>query len=181
MELIKVDSTKLKIILTPSDMTDRGLTATGFDYADTASKRAFWDILDKAKEETGFDACHGRLYVRFFPSTDGGGELYITKKMRFEKSDGNSKENVTVIGFGSSEELIQLCGRLRADGFESPSDLYLYNGNYFLVLHELTDELYISEYGISLRDVSLCVSILKEHGKLLCESKTVETFCEIFV
>lgn len=79
MELILIDSSKLKIILTKNDLDTLNINVEDMDYSNTASKRVFWELIEKAKTETGFNADKSKLYVQLFPSIDGGCEMFITK------------------------------------------------------------------------------------------------------
>ena len=79
MELILISSSKLKIMLSDADMEKYDLTAETVDYDNTATRRAFWSILDDAKNETGFDAASDRLFIQMYPSKDGGCEMFVTK------------------------------------------------------------------------------------------------------
>lgn len=79
MEVLKINSAKLKIMLTFDDMIEYGLCADKIDYNDTSTKRSFWKILDKARELSGFDTEGDKVLIQFYPSKDGGCELFITK------------------------------------------------------------------------------------------------------
>lgn len=79
MELILIDSSKLKIILTKNDLDTLNINVDDMDYSNAASKRAFWELIEKAKTETGFNTDKSKLYVQLFPSIDGGCEMFITK------------------------------------------------------------------------------------------------------
>ncbi len=192
MELIKVNSLKLKIILTPFDIEHLGLDTNGGDCEESLSMRAFREILDKAKEQTGFESGASQLYVQFYPSKDGGGEMYITRKS-IHMGEGNIRHigdggtfdirSTYITVFKSSENLIALCRRLHGDRFTGTSMLYNCAGKYFLVLNGISDEnfnTYLAEYGKAFVSDSLRLAFLEEHGNLLCENNTVETFCEIF-
>lgn len=79
MELLLISSSKLKVTLSESDMQSYSLTCDTLDYDNTETRRAFWDIFDVAKHETGFDAASDRVFIQVYPSKSGGCEMYITK------------------------------------------------------------------------------------------------------
>ncbi len=192
MELIKVNSLKLKIILSPIDVEELGLKNENIDCEESLSMKAFREILEKAKEQTGFESGYARLYVQYYPSKDGGGEMFITRRsLHFSDSkvlhiNDESSFNISstyITFFNSSENLISLCKRLKADNFKGKSVLYSCMGKYIIVLNGKSDEnfnTYLSEYGKSFVSDNLRLAFLNEHAKILCESQTVETFCEIF-
>jgi negative regulator of genetic competence, sporulation and motility len=79
MELIRIGDSKLKITLTSDDMTQYDLDCDTMDYDNSETRKAFWDILDHAKQITGFDAAGDRVFVQLYPSKKGGCEMYVTK------------------------------------------------------------------------------------------------------
>ena len=79
MELILINDTKLKIMLTREDMTRYDLDCASADYDSTETRRAFWSILDEAKHRTGFDAARDRVFIQLYPSREGGCEMFVTK------------------------------------------------------------------------------------------------------
>ncbi len=79
MELILINDTKLKIMLTREDMTRYDLDCESADYDNTETRRAFWSILDEAKHRTGFDAARDRVFIQLYPSREGGCEMFVTK------------------------------------------------------------------------------------------------------
>lgn len=207
MELIKVNSVKLKIILTPSDMTELGITENQLDYSSASSKKAFWDILDRAKSLVSFDTKGDRLYVQFYPSKDGGGEMYVTRKAHILPQDRQEKSTYRrkyfakrkgegyIVSFEDTENIIALCARLKNTGFDGSSTLYFHDGVYYLKLTEKSmptftqnekcadnpeEKFFICEYGDTFFADKVRCAFLEEHAKKLCSDKTVETFCEIF-
>ena len=79
MELHLIGVNKLKVTLTPDDMSQYALTCDTIDYDNTTTRRAFWDILDKARSRTGFDAASDRVFIQVYPNKSGGGDMYVTK------------------------------------------------------------------------------------------------------
>ena len=79
MELILINDTKLKIMLTEEDMVRYDLDCDCANYDNTETRKAFWNILDEAKHQTGFDAASDRVFIQLYPSKEGGCEMYVTK------------------------------------------------------------------------------------------------------
>jgi len=192
MELIKINSSKLKIILTADDITELGLGSDNKDCEESLSMKSFRDILEKAREQTGFTSGDSRLYVQFYPSKDGGGEMYVTKKqfqnhVYYEKNFGDSAkvpESSTYIAVITSfETLLLLCKRLNNDNYIGESSLYSYNDKYILILcgHSYSNYYtYLSEYSECSVANSIKLAFIEEHASLIYKNTTVETFCEIF-
>lgn len=78
MEFLLIGDSKLKIIMTDEDMAIFNLN-TGADYASASYRRAFWKVLDLAKEEVGFDPDGDKVLIQFYPVKSGGCEVFVTK------------------------------------------------------------------------------------------------------
>ncbi|MCL2212401.1 MAG: adaptor protein MecA [Oscillospiraceae bacterium] len=79
MELLLISDSKLKVMLSPRDMAQYELTCENIDYDNTETRRAFWNILNEAKHQTGFDAAADRVFIQVYPSKGGGCEIFVTK------------------------------------------------------------------------------------------------------
>lgn len=200
MELILISSSKLKIMLSDADMEKYDLTAETVDYDNTATRRAFWSILDDAKNETGFDAASDRLFIQMYPSKDGGCEMFVTKlgtlcgeeppfsperkraKTLPSKSEEKTKERLSVYSFESLEWLLKVCRRLLRVKWRGRSKAYrAYDGRCYLFLYErgearplLTKFSFLGEYGVCEHAETVALYI-KEYASPLCESAAVET------
>ena len=78
MELIPINSSKLKIMLDENDMKEYNIG----DQADCASSEtrvAIRHILDRVKEQIGFDTEGSEIFVQLYTSKKGGCELFVTK------------------------------------------------------------------------------------------------------
>lgn len=104
MELILINDTKLKIMLTREDMTRYDLDCENVDYDNTETRRAFWSILDEAKHRTGFDAARDRVFIQLYPSREGGCEMFVTKVGLLSAGEQRTAKNacadnaVTMVG-----------------------------------------------------------------------------------
>lgn len=99
MELIVISDKKLKIILDDGELASRGIALDelecederyadekretnekhGIDEKRSIAKAALRGILDEARDKTGFDASHAKVYIQLYPSRGGGCEIYVTK------------------------------------------------------------------------------------------------------
>lgn len=79
MELIRISESKLKVMLTSEDMRQYELNAADLDCEDSETRQAFRCILEKAKNQTGFDTHNYRIFIQAYPCRGGGCELYVTK------------------------------------------------------------------------------------------------------
>jgi negative regulator of genetic competence, sporulation and motility len=77
LELINVN--KIKIILEPEDLTKFDLSFDGLNYNELSTRQVFWEVMNVAKQRTGFDIDGSKLLVEAFPEPAGGFALYVTK------------------------------------------------------------------------------------------------------
>lgn len=110
MELILISSNKLKIMLTNEDMARYALDAETADYDNTATRRAFWSILDDAKNQTGFNAAGDRVFIQLYPSKEGGCEMFVTKMGLFCSLDEDRKKSVSLLNGKSTKTLVERLG-----------------------------------------------------------------------
>ncbi|MBQ8432350.1 MAG: adaptor protein MecA [Clostridia bacterium] len=78
MELIRISSSKLKIMLTPTDMCHFELNNDCIGDDNEKTRRAFRHLMTEIKKQTGFDADDNHISIQYFPSREGGCEMFIT-------------------------------------------------------------------------------------------------------
>ncbi len=198
MELILINSGKLKIMLTDDEMKKYDLDTDTIDYDTTSTRRAFWSILDDAKTQTGFDAASDRVFIQLYPSKKGGCEMYVTKlgeacqppravknsrgvHMVTERHE-SGRERLVAYSFDAMETMLSVCRRLLFIGWHGSSQSFRdRGGRCFLFLSTALcggigylDRLsFIGEYGTfeNPKRLGLYVS---EHGSCICENGAVE-------
>ena len=171
MNIILISDDRLKVVLTDRDLSGYGIRIEDIDYGNTETKRVFWTILDKAKNETGFDAALSRIFIQIYPDSRGGCEMYVSrigdKKSSRSRTDGvrcaiggeSDGETVEyVYRFGGLDALISACRILVSSGFRGFSSAYACgmepDSEFYLIIKvALEDEermvLYLAEYGES--------------------------------
>lgn len=92
MELILISDSRLKIMLTAEDMRLHGITCDTLDKSSITSRKAFWNILDEAKLQTGFDPAGSKLFVQMYPSKTGGCELFVTRLGSKDPADKDKRK-----------------------------------------------------------------------------------------
>lgn len=208
MELKLLSENKLKIVLTNEDMAKMDITCEEMDYdGDTNTKRVFWEILDYAKRQTGFDAASGPVAIRVEDKKDDGCSILVTKtgaykRKRAHEHEGHSGASYTrsysplytsakkkrlIYMFEDSDGLLEACRQLTLAGYDGKSDIFASEhfenaeGRYYLYIednHERSLSL-ISEYGLLINNPIFACS-LDEHAKKILSSDAVQTFAELF-
>ena len=209
MDLIKISDSKLKIMLTPSDMTYYDLHNDSVSFADAHVRRVLRRLLSDAREQTGFDGDMTRLYVQMYPCADGGCELFISKP---EEADAQTdacfsspmlpsptiqsralrgKErhgpDMCAYSFTSLKDVISTCKRLLAIGFPGKSTLYADQKNlYYLLLRDFTaPSLYSPDEYCFLgeygvrENARIIQTCIGEYGMLICEDNAVQIMSKL--
>lgn len=208
MDLIKISDTKLKIMLTSSDMTHYDLHNDTMNIADHHVRNVLRQLLRDAKEKTGFDIDISRLYVQMYPGCDGGCELFITAPendqdygnrcaLPVPSPSSNQKPlsvrnerffpDMCTYSFFKLEHLISVCKRLALVGFSGSCNAYVdHKRTYYLLLYDFsTPSLYaideycfLSEYGYRENSRSM-QGYLSEYCTMICKEKAVQVFSEL--
>ena len=177
MELILINDSKLKIMLTPSDMKEYDISCESVDYRQTETRRAFWCILDEAKHRTGFDAASEKVYIQMYPSKEGGCEMYVTK-LGFSTSDESIDIEENDVGelayhFASLDPLLRVCHRLDSLGLGEIGEAWRAEDEYYLLIAPphgeiITDRFaFLSEFGKKC-DAKAIKTYVSEYGSLIC-------------
>lgn len=85
MKLYRLGENEIRIHLTEEDLDAFEITTKEFDYDSTKGRRVIWELFDRAKEETGFDAAKEKVYIQLYPKNDGSIELFVTKLEKEEE------------------------------------------------------------------------------------------------
>ena len=158
MELILISDSKLKVMLSAEDMEKYELDCDNMNYDNTETRSAFWQILDEAKHQTGFDAARDRVFVQVYPSKCGGCEMYVTKISSIPGLSGElaeagasrlaplaasagkglvvTKTRTVMYIFGGLDDMLSVCRRLASVGYSGQSDAYRCGDGYALMINE---------------------------------------------
>ena len=208
MDLIRISDTKLKIMLTSSDMTHYDLHNDSISISDQHVRSVLRRLLEDVKEETGFMHDMSRLYVQMFPCVDGGCELFISKPdtaVDCEQSCGLPVLSVTAkqgralrtterrgfdmcaYSFEKLEYLIAVCKRLASVGFCGKSHAYIDKSRtYYLVLSDFPPPslyspdtyCFLGEYGIR-ENARAIQAYLCEYCNEICKDSAVQMLMQL--
>ena len=199
MELIRISDSKLKIMLTPMDMRQFELSTDNFYDDSEKMHRSFRLLLDEVRRQSGFEADDHRISVQYFPSREGGCEMFISN-LSGERDRGTCaltpaqeiKPATRTRGsfcrsfayrFEGLDELLSVCRRLLPMDYITASSAYRDDtGRYYLILNTyaaspfaMPEELYfVVEYG-SIENAAQLRLYLAEHGAVVCAEDAVGT------
>ena len=195
MELKLISENKLKITLTNEDMAALDITYEDMNYyGDTSTKRVLWEILDKAKRQTGFDAASGGVVIQVQEKKNEGVLIFVTKT-ESQKSEqyptyaksyrknyipGTKKKRLLYM-FESSDHLFEACRQLMIVGYGGKSDIFADDDKYYLYIEDNREQCLdmISEYGFFINNPFFSF-YLDEHAKKIISADAVQTFAGIF-
>ena len=152
MELIRISDSKLKVMLTPTDMRQFELCADNFYDDSEKMHRSFRLLLDEVRRQSGFEADDHRISVQYFPSREGGCEMFISNLSLERESttcaltpaQGMHPATRTrgsfcrsfAYRFDGLEELLSVCHRLLPLDYISASSAWRDDvGRYYLILN----------------------------------------------
>lgn len=195
MEILKISDNKLKVMLTEADMKKYSLKACELDYNDSVNRRKFWGILDDIKSLCGFNVEGDKVLIQFYPSKDGGCEMFITKLgvlSRAAEKNISRSDRLTMLSslrvlykFYSLENLAAACGLLNDEDCPSSSDLFFGEGGELYL--EITERGSASSAGLSSYERLLEFServdkalypYITEHCKRITKGNAVEVICK---
>lgn len=199
MELIRISDSKLKIMLTPTDMRNFELCTDNFCDDSEKMHHSFRLLLDEVKRQSGFEADDHRISVQYFPSREGGCEMFISNlsgerdraTCALTPAQGMQPATRTRGSFCRSfayrferlDDLLCVCRRLLPMDYITASSAYRDDaGRYYLILNTFAaspfatpEELYfVVEYG-HLENAAQLRLYLSEHGAVVCAEDAVGT------
>ena len=85
MELIRINDRKLKIMLTPSDMSHFEMNAERLGEDTEQMRRSFRMLMKEVRRKIAFELDDRRVSVQYFPSREGGCEMFISCSLQEEQ------------------------------------------------------------------------------------------------
>ncbi len=207
MELIRISDHKLKIMLTPSDMRHFEMNNIQFGEEVSDLRRSFRLLMHELRDEIGFDADDNRISVQYFPSREGGCEMFISNlepapadspKCLLPRAKGTLEGLPSTLpaerfrreyayAFSELHHLQTACRRLKERGYIGESSAFRdTGGTYYLFLsflaasaYTMPEELhFMTEYG-RLENADRLRLYIREHGHSIVSEGAVQTLAEL--
>ena len=188
MELIIIDESKVKVMLSPIDMRHFELNASDMDYENRHTRMALKAILQEVRQKSGLDVTGDKMLVQVYPSRDGGCEMFITRlsppsgNCAFPKSLTLLSAQNSVFRFDNFEHLLAVCRALHKSGYELESAVYQKeDGVWYLHLQENCQKSekgtfgalsFALEFGEYFGE-SIALAYIKEHFSCVIEKDAV--------
>ncbi|HHV60581.1 MAG TPA: adaptor protein MecA [Clostridiaceae bacterium] len=209
MKIEKVGENKIKISITDNDLEERNIDINSLNYNSLAAQELFWDLMEQAETEFGFNATNAQIVIEAAPETDGGFVVLITKmdeeddfesinnyikdklstkkNVRIKRKRPDSKVYTAVLlySFKSFDDMCSLCRVIPKDRLGS-SSVYKYRDTYYLMItlkgfsSGCDLELMLSEYGNRILNINFYEGFLNEHGTVIIPDNAVEIINSYF-
>lgn len=196
MKIEKLAEDKIKITITIDDLAARNIDLYSFMYNSPESQDLFWDVMNEAEKEYGFNVDDSMIYVE--ASTSGGGNftLIVTKTkekpvVKFNTSKQQAKENIKlkrkkmpyfikhgIFKFETFEDVCSYCKTVDNNAVVN-SSLYKMDDNYYLAA-EIMPTTSILEYATIVKNPTLSLAKLMEYGNVIIESDVLSVINEHF-
>jgi adapter protein MecA 1/2 len=208
MKIERVSDNIIKVTISLNDLEERNIDLSSLNYNSPAAQELFWDMMEQAEIEFGFNVSESQLIIEPTPDSDEGFIITITKldedgdfesiqkyiKNRFKKTDVRVKKKgrrllstLMIYSFNCFEDLGDLCKKLQ-DVYSGDSTLYKYRNTYYLVLTRSSFnvsnprifEALLGEYGRKVANVNFYEGYLNEYGTKIAEYNAIEVLNKYF-
>lgn len=204
MRIERVGENKIRIFVSYDDLEERDIDLDAFNYNSPETQELFWDLMEQAEIELGFEAQESQLCIEAVSDVDHGFVITITRidednefesiqkfiKNRYKKKDLSVKKKTPAVcstlliyAIDSFDDLCRLCSTINPI-YAGRSKVYALDGAYYLVLDSFEGnisnqkmfESVLSEYGDKMSNVDFLEGYLNEYGRLIMAKNAVEYF-----
>lgn len=208
MKIERIGDNIIRVTITYNDLEDKDIDLDMLNYDIPAAQEFFWDLMEQAEDQLGFDLSDSQLIIEPVSDFNDGFVITITKidedgefesihkyiKSRLKKSDLRVKRKgrkictpLVIYSFELLNDVCALAGKLEKI-YSGDSSLYKCGDTYYLVLTRSglapSDtgmfELTMNEYGIRIANVSFYEGYLNEYGEKVIENNALEILKEFY-
>ena len=197
MKFEKLSEYKLKITMSNKELENSNGDLDSFMADPSVARKSFLDILNKAKEEVGFNV--GNNKIRIDAKCQYNGDFIFTvtklipkkkniKKVKPQKINSNTKENCLIYSFYDIEHFFTFCNFLKKQRinkiqlFSKVVELYKLQNKYYLVCNKINNDyehiakIYscITEFGNFYSTQEIMAVMLKERGILVIKNNAIQ-------
>lgn len=203
MQIEKLNENKIRIILNLKDLEENNIDLHSFMASSIESQDLFYNMLDKAEREIGFETKNYKLMIEAIATTTGNFILTVTRFMpdKEQTKIPKAKRKLTtplscaIYSFNSFDDYLELCRYLHTcildgsyTGFKNTT-LYKYNSKYYLCISFSKNSLKkfkslhcsIIEFGTYISNSDLFKSKLLEYATPIFETNAIKRTVEYFI
>lgn len=207
MRIERVGENKIRIFVSYDDLEEREIDLESFNYNSPETQELFWDLMEQAEIELGFEAQESQLCIEAVSDVEHGFMITITRmddeaefesiqkfiKNRYRKKDlaikKKSSKVCTTMLIISLENFDDLCtlSSLVNPLFNGRSRAWSLDGLYYVAMNavdgnvtnqKLFDSI-ISEYADRMQNVHFLEGYLNEYGKRLVGENALAYFASL--
>jgi len=208
MKMERVNENKIRITVPFRDLEDRHLNLKSFDYNNPDAQELFWDMMEQAESELGFDATTSQLCVEAYPGSKDDFIITITRlpdmeefesiqkyiKNKYTKRELRTKRktkklvvSIVIYSFKDVDDACMMANLLH-NVYNGESNLYKYSDTYYLqfckngfdVIDFMDIEPQLGEYGDRITNVGFYEGYLNEYGVKIIQSNAIEKMNSYF-
>ncbi len=183
MKIEKLDANKIKITLSELDLVDMNINVNLLTPNSPKLHNFLYEVMERVREETGFNPYTGQVVVEATPSNDGI-TLVVTKISEQPPAPTPTKrkpKNIRAVKakstkkltykFRSFEQVLGLFSISQPENF-SNGELFEYMESFYIVIPP-NPGLRITEFADMRECTELSESFLAEHGKLHAKEESL--------
>ena len=208
MKIEKISDNMIKVTVSLNDLEERNIDLNALNYNTPAAQEFFWDMMEQAEEQLGFNLSDSQLLIEPLPDSSDGFVVTITKidedgdfesiqkyiKSRLKKSDLRVKKKsrkvcsaLFIYSFKNIDDVCSLADKLE-NLYNGECTLYRCKDTYYLTLtrsglaaaNSRIFELILNEYGMKIANVNFFEGYLNEYGDKIIEYKALEVLKQYF-
>lgn len=208
MKIEKINENMIKVTISLNDLEERNIDLNALNYNSPAAQELFWDMMEQAEEQFGFNLSDSQLIIEPIPDSTDGFIITISKidedgdfesiqkyiKSKMKKSDLRVKKKgrkvcsaIIIYSFNSIDDVCALSKKL--DGmYTGESSLYKYRDTYYLTMTRMSAqspnskhmEMSLGEFGNKINNLSFYDGYLNEYGEKVIEGNALEVLRRYF-
>jgi adapter protein MecA 1/2 len=202
MKIEKIGENTIRVTISLADLEERNINIHSLNYNSDAAQELFWDMVEQAEVQLGFNISDCQLIIEPIPDIKDGFTITITRvdedtdfesihkyiRNRFNKADLRAKRSnhklcspLTIYSFEDFEDLCALCEKNQSLYVEK-SSLYKLADKYYLVMvknsfdHIEFDsfEIILSEFGTKVENTNFYEGYLNEYGTIIIKDNAIQ-------
>ena len=208
MRIEKLNENKIRIFLNLEDLKEKNIDLHDFMSNSLETQDFFFDLLNKAESEVGFNTNNYKLMIEALASSDGNFVFTITRtipeslaqtrstvqKLKVKRRTAIPNKLLSIYSFDSFDEFCEFCNYINSSMLNNyiaklkNSSLVLFENRYYLILCNLKLNVLelknffwtISEFATRVKNEDLLERKLREYGKIIFSKDAIVTCLKYF-
>jgi len=206
MRIERIGENKIRIFVSYDDLEERDIDLDAFNYNSPETQELFWDLMEQAELELGFEAQESQLCIEAVSDVEHGFVITITRvdeendfesfqkfiKNRYRSRDLFSRKKpayvystMLIYAVEDFDDLCKLCSAIRPL-FRGRSKVMLHEDTYYLILTSIEGNItnknlfdsIMSEYADKMSNVDFLEGYLNEYGKVILDNDAISFFAK---